>query len=132
MVSSITTLASPHNGTHASDELGNEALVRQVVFDVGKAFGRKNSRVDFGLAQWGLKQKPNESYIDYAKRVQNSKLWKSQDNGFYDLTRDGATDLNRKTSLNPNIVYKTYTGESTHASLFGRQKQITIYSSHSR
>ena len=33
MVSSITTLASPHNGTHASDELGNEALVRQVVFD---------------------------------------------------------------------------------------------------
>ncbi|MEJ7170200.1 lipase, partial [Staphylococcus epidermidis] len=80
------------NGTHASDELGNEALVRQVVFDVGKAFGRKNSRVDFGLAQWGLKQKPNESYIDYAKRVQNSKLWKSQDNGFYDLTRDGATD----------------------------------------
>lgn len=122
MVSSITTLASPHNGTHASDELGNEALVRQVVFDVGKAFGRKNSRVDFGLAQWGLKQKPNESYIDYAKRVQNSKLWKSQDNGFYDLTRDGATDLNRKTSLNPNIVYKTYTGESTHASLFGRQK----------
>ena len=41
MVSSITTLASPHNGTHASDELGNEALVRQVVFDVGKAFGRK-------------------------------------------------------------------------------------------
>ena len=56
MVSSITTLASPHNGTHASDELGNEALVRQVVFDVGKAFGRKNSRVDFGLAQWGLKQ----------------------------------------------------------------------------
>ncbi|MBL7583511.1 lipase, partial [Pseudomonas aeruginosa] len=100
MVSSITTLASPHNGTHASDELGNEALVRQVVFDVGKAFGRKNSRVDFGLAQWGLKQKPNESYIDYAKRVQNSKLWKSQDNGFYDLTRDGATDLNRKTSLN--------------------------------
>ena len=49
-------------------------------------------------------------------------MWKSQDNGFYDLTRDGATDLNRKTSLNPNIVYKTYTGESTHASLFGRQK----------
>lgn len=58
------------------------------------------------------------------KRVQKSKLWKSKDNGFNDLTRDGATDLNRKTSLNPNIVYKTYTGESTHKGLFGRQKQI--------
>ncbi|MBP3032807.1 YSIRK-type signal peptide-containing protein [Staphylococcus warneri] len=122
MVSSITTLGTPHNGTHASDVLGNEAVVRQVVYDIGKAFGNKDSRVDFGLSQWGLKQKLNESYIDYAKRVKNSKLWKSQDNGFYDLTRDGATDLNRKTSLNPNIVYKTYTGEATHPSLFGRQK----------
>lgn len=122
MVSSITTLGTPHNGTHASDELGNEALVRQVVYDLGRAFGNKNSRVDFGLSQWGLKQKPNESRIDYVKRVQKSKLWKSKDNGFNDLTRDGATDLNRKTSLNPNIVYKTYTGESTHKGLFGRQK----------
>jgi hypothetical protein len=42
----------------------HEALVRQIVFDIGKMFGNKNSRVDFGLAQWGLKQKPNESYID--------------------------------------------------------------------
>ncbi|MGT0243751.1 lipase-like domain-containing protein [Staphylococcus aureus] len=69
MISSITTLGTPHNGTHASDLAGNEALVRQIVFDIGKMFGNKNSRVDFGLAQWGLKQKPNESYIDYVKRV---------------------------------------------------------------
>ena len=124
MISSITTLGTPHNGTHASDLAGNEALVRQVVFDIGKMFGNKNSRVDFGLAQWGLKQKPNESYIDYVKRVKQSNLWKSKDNGFYDLTREGATDLNRKTSLNPNIVYKTYTGEATHKALNSdRQKQ---------
>ena len=122
MVSSITTLGTPHNGSHASDLFGNEALVRQMVFDLGKKFGNKDSRVDFGLSQWGLKQKPGESYIDYVKRVQNSKLWKSKDNGFNDLTRDGATDLNRKTSLNPNIVYKTYTGEATHKTLSGRQK----------
>ena len=85
-------------------------------------YGNKDSRVDFGLEHWGLKQKPNESYIQYVKRVQNSKLWKSKDSGLHDLTRDGATDLNRKTSLNPNIVYKTYTGESTHKTLAGKQK----------
>lgn len=106
MISSITTLGTPHNGTHASDLAGNEALVRQIVFDIGKMFGNKNSRVDFGLAQWGLKQKPNESYIDYVKRVKQSNLWKSKDNGFYDLTREGATDLNRKTSLNPTLCIK--------------------------
>lgn len=122
MVSSITTLGTPHNGTHAADELGNEALVRQVVFDLGKRLGNKNSRVDFGLSQWGLKQQPGESYISYLLRVKNSKLWQSKDNGFYDLKRDGATDLNRKTSLNPNIVYKTYTAEATHPTLIGKQK----------
>lgn len=122
MVSSITTLGTPHNGTHAADDLGNEALVRQVVFDLGKRLGNKNSRVDFGLSQWGLKQQPGESYISYLLRVKNSKLWQSKDNGFYDLTRDGATDLNRKTSLNPNIVYKTYTAEATHPTLIGKQK----------
>ena len=122
MVSSITTLGTPHNGTHAADELGNEALVRQVVFDLGKRLGNKNSRVDFGLSQWGLKQQPGDSYISYLLRVKNSKLWQSKDNGFYDLTRDGATDLNRKTSLNPNIVYKTYTAEATHPTLIGKQK----------
>lgn len=54
----------------------------------------------------GSKQKPNESYIDYVKRVKQSNLWKSKDNGFYDLTREGATDLNRKTSLNLTLCIK--------------------------
>ncbi|MDP0602276.1 lipase, partial [Klebsiella pneumoniae] len=55
MISSITTLGTPHNGTHASDLAGNEALVRKIVFDIGRMVGIKHSRVDFGLAQWGLK-----------------------------------------------------------------------------
>lgn len=122
MVSSITTLGTPHNGTHASDKIGNEAIVRQIAFDLGKRLGNKNSRVDFGLSQWSLKQQPDESYLSYLSRTKTSKLWQTKDNALYDLTRDGATDLNRKTSLNPNIVYKTYTGEATHPTLFGKYK----------
>ena len=100
MISSITTLGTPHNGTHASDLLGNEALIRQVVLTQEKYLAIK-IHVDFGLSQWGLKQQPNESYVDYVKRVKDSKLWQTKDNGFYDLTREGATNLNRQTSLNP-------------------------------
>ncbi|MCD8892510.1 YSIRK-type signal peptide-containing protein [Staphylococcus nepalensis] len=122
MISSITTLATPHNGTHAADELGNEALIRQVAFDYTKLKGNKYSNVDFVLAQWGLQQKDDETYSQYVNRLKDSKLWTTNDNGFYDLTRAGATELNKKTSLNPNIVYKTYTGQSTRDGLFGRQK----------
>lgn len=123
MVSSITTLGTPHNGTPAADELGNETLVRQIVYDFVNLRSNKVTNVNFGLDQWGLKQRPNESFNDYVKRVkETSKVWTTKDNGFYDLTTEGATELNRNTSLNPNIVYKTYTGEATHTSLFDRQR----------
>ncbi|HHU6749921.1 TPA: YSIRK-targeted triacylglycerol lipase [Staphylococcus pseudintermedius] len=123
MVSSITTLGTPHNGTHASDQLGNEPIVRQIVFDVAQVLAKNKARVDFGLNQWGLQRKEGESLDDYFDRVANNdQLWRTEDNGFYDLTREGASKLNKKTSLNPNIVYKTYTGEATHSSLSGKQK----------
>ncbi|GGI40975.1 YSIRK-targeted triacylglycerol lipase [Mammaliicoccus stepanovicii] len=122
MVSSITTIGTPHNGTHASDKLGNEAAIRQIVFDYSKINGNAYSRVDFGLSQWGLKQRPGESFTQYTQRVKTSNLWQSKDQGFYDLTREGAAQLNKSTSLNPKISYKTYTGEATHKALNGRFK----------
>ncbi|MCY1575821.1 YSIRK-type signal peptide-containing protein [Staphylococcus pettenkoferi] len=123
MISSITTLATPHNGSHGSDKLGNEALIRQVVYDYAKWTGGKDTKQDLGLGQWGLKQRDGESFNDYLKRVkQNDKLWKSKDNAFYDLSLAGASKINQNTSMNPNISYKTYTGSASHRSLGGRYK----------
>lgn len=121
MINSITTLGTPHNGTIAADKLGNEAFVRQLAFDYAKFKGNKNSKVDFGCGQWGLKQREGESYVKYVQRVQNSALWTTQDNGFYDLKREGAEKLNKNVPKS-NIVYKTYTGESTRPTLLGKQK----------
>lgn len=122
MVTSVTTIVTPHNGTHAADQLGNEQLIRQVAYDYSKFQNNKLTQVDYGFSQWGLKQRPNETYIDYVKRVKDqSNIWLTDDNGFYDLTRKGAAELNEQTSLDPNVVYKTYTGESTRASITGRQ-----------
>ncbi|MCE4984107.1 YSIRK-type signal peptide-containing protein [Staphylococcus arlettae] len=122
MITSVTTIVTPHNGTHAADQLGNEQLIRQVAYDYSKFQNNKLTQVDYGFSQWGLKQRPNETYIDYVKRVKaESNIWLTDDNGFYDLTRKGAAALNEQTSLDPNVVYKTYTGESTRASITGRQ-----------
>lgn len=122
MVSSITTLAAPHNGTHAAD-IGNEPFIRQLAYDYAKFQGSKHSKVDVGLKQWGLAQRDDETNAEYLKRVKNtSKIWKTKDNAFYDLSREGTSKLNHHTSLNPNIVYKTYSGESTRPPLNGRQK----------
>ncbi|MGV3244809.1 YSIRK-targeted triacylglycerol lipase [Staphylococcus sp. 11261D007BR] len=123
MVTSITTLGTPHNGTHAADELGNEPIVRQFVYDFAKMLANTDSRVSFGLDQWGIKRTEGEKLLDYWQRIrEDNQLWTTKDNGFYDLTREGADQLNQHTSLNPNIVYKTYTGEATHPTLLGKQK----------
>ena len=96
MVSSITTLGTPHNGTHASDLLGNEAIVRQLAYDVGKMYGNKDSRVDFGLEHWGLKQNQTNHIFNMLNVFKIQNYGNQKDSGLHDLTRDGATDLNRK------------------------------------
>ncbi|KMR27094.1 hypothetical protein EV34_14880, partial [Staphylococcus aureus] len=60
-------------------------------------------------------------YIVYITRVSKSKIWSSDDNAAYDLTLDGSTKLNNMTSMNPNITYTNYTGESSHTGLLGNE-----------
>lgn len=121
MISSITTLATPHNGTPAADKLGNTDFVKGVFNRIGRLSGNKYSHIDLGFSQWEFKQRPDESYIDYVKRVANSKIWKTQDSAVYDLTTEGSEKLNQMTSINPNIVYTSYTGLDTHTGPLGNE-----------
>ncbi|MEJ7474758.1 lipase, partial [Staphylococcus saprophyticus] len=57
MISSITTLATPHNGTPAADKLGNTDFVKGVFNRIGRLSGNKYSHIDLGFSQWGFKQR---------------------------------------------------------------------------
>ncbi|MDN8891417.1 lipase, partial [Staphylococcus aureus] len=85
MVASITTLATPHNGSQAADKFGNTEAVRKIMFALNLFMGNKYSNNDLGLTQWGFKQLPNESYIDYIKRFRKSKICTSDDTAAYEL-----------------------------------------------
>lgn len=121
MVASITTLGTPHNGTPAADKIGTRKLVKETINRIGRLSGGKDVDIDLGFSQWGLKQQPNESYIDYAERVSKSKIWNTEDQAVNDLTTQGAEKINQQTSLNPNIVYTTYTGSATHIGPLGNE-----------
>ncbi|MGK8358983.1 YSIRK-targeted triacylglycerol lipase [Staphylococcus epidermidis] len=108
MVASITTL-------------GTRKLVKETINRIGRLSGGKDVDIDLGFSQWGLKQQPNESYIDYAERVSKSKIWNTEDQAVNDLTTQGAEKINQQTSLNPNIVYTTYTGSATHTGPLGNE-----------
>lgn len=121
MVTSITTIATPHDGTVASDDLGNTKIIKRVLYEYNVFAGRKGQKIDYGLKQWGLEQREGETYAEYAKRVSNSPLFTSQDTALYDLTREGAKKLNARVDLNLNIYYKSYTGSATYETIFGTQ-----------
>ncbi len=121
LISSITTIATPHDGTVASDELGNKDIIKRLIYDYGLFEGRKNSAVDYGLKQWGLEQRQGETFSEYAKRASKSPLFTSEDTAFYDLTREGAKKINQRADINPNIYYKTYTGSATNKTRLGIQ-----------
>ncbi|MFW3612769.1 YSIRK-targeted triacylglycerol lipase [Staphylococcus caprae] len=121
MISSITTLGTPHNGTPAADKLGTRKFVKNTINRIGRIGGSKALNLNLGFAQWGFKQKPNESYAEYAKRIANSKVWDTEDQAITDLTSPGAEKLNQMTTLNPNIVYTSYTGAATHTGPLGNE-----------
>ncbi|MGE6359054.1 YSIRK-targeted triacylglycerol lipase [Staphylococcus capitis] len=121
MISTITTVGTPHNGTPAADKLGTRKIVKDVMNRIGRLSGSRLLDLNLGFSQWGFKQKPNESYIEYANRVANSRIWDTEDQAINDLTTAGAEKLNKMTNLNPNIVYTTYTGAATHTGPLGFQ-----------
>lgn len=119
MIASITTLGTPHNGSAAADRIGNEKAFKDIIYALGRMGGGKLANIDFGFEKWGFKQRENESYIEYAQRVAQSKLWDTDDNAMYDLTSEGSEKLNQMTPMNPNIVYTTYTGLASHEGITG-------------
>ncbi|MDK4085194.1 YSIRK-type signal peptide-containing protein [Staphylococcus pseudintermedius] len=121
MVSSITTLGTPHNGSQAADQVANKEFVRHIMYALSRVAGSEYSDFDLGLRHWGFKQRPGESYFDYMKRVSESPIWQTKDNAAYDLTLEGSAILNQKTSLNPNITYTTYTAEASHKGASGKE-----------
>ncbi|MEB6202832.1 YSIRK-targeted triacylglycerol lipase [Staphylococcus xylosus] len=119
MISSITTLATPHKGSQAADKLANKDFIKNILNNVAKLGNNKITKIDFGLSQWGFEQQPNETYIEYVKRLRDSPIWNTEDNAARDLTTFGAEDLNLKTSVNPNIVYTSFAGQATHKNSLG-------------
>ena len=118
MVSTITTLGTPHNGTPAADKLGSTKFIKDTINRIGKIGGTKALDLELGFSQWGFKQQPNESYAEYAKRIANSKVWETEDQAVNDLTTAGAEKLNQMTTLN---VYTSYTGAATHTGPLGNE-----------
>lgn len=120
-VNSVTTLCSPHNGStlfYVVDQGNLVSLALGLIKAVSGAASitQLDKIYDFRLEQFDIDT--DETSTD----ILNEVFSEGTDNAFYDLSPDGAKELNEKIKLVENVYYFSYSYLTTEASsLTGNQ-----------
>lgn len=118
-VRSITTLSTPNRGTTGADTVMEnfpEMLPMTLRFASFVGAFERNPLYNYKLEQWNLRRRTNESLMRYSQRVARSALWKaSRDHSGWDLSPDGAAELNQWVDILPGIYYFSYATSATQA-----------------
>ena len=150
-VRSVTTLATPHDGTPAAYrfETADPALRRLAALAyyraVRAAFGggrgarqaggdaragpsrtgavTRTLGLDLRLEAWGLAPEPGESLTRFRRRfAEAQRWWRSRDTAFWDGSPEGARELNLRVAAQPDVYYFSWAAEqTTRDPLSGRQ-----------
>ncbi len=127
-INSVTTLCSPHNGSTLFYVVDQGKLVNTVLGLVYAASGIASTAqigdfYDFRLEQFGMSGASTESQ---AAQIINTVFSEGTDNAAYDLSPDGAQELNKKIKLVDNVYYFSYSYLTTQkSSLTGNQVPIS-------
>ena len=106
-IKSVTTIATPHNGTTLAPIINNmfpyiQSLV--IWFDIISP----NSLYDLDLDQWGFYQKKDESLYDYVARLRRSPISFTENFCSYDLSLIGSEKFNKTYITDPEVYYFSY------------------------
>jgi len=116
-VSSITTLSTPHDGTTLASGAQLLPMVQQLVGAAAALAGLVSSDqviYDLKLDQWGLKRNAGESFASYFSRVSASAIWNtSKDVSLWDLSPDGAKEINQRVQNMGDVYYYSYATNTT-------------------
>ena len=127
-VHSVTTLAAPHDG--ATLATGVDKLLpffRGSLLGFAALAGIQPDELpyDFKLDQWGLRRRPDEAFQAYLARVEQSPIWQSHDISAWDLSPDGARELNRRFPAQPGVYYFSW-GASATVPLWSSHHQVPL------
>ena len=122
-VKSITTIASPNDGTTLAYRITDWVpVVQQLVTGIAQFASATGADkiYDFKLDQWGIgAQGANESFNAYVNRVTSSSLWNSgiKDLSPYDLSPAGAMAENDWVKDQPNVTYFSWVTNSSYTGI---------------
>ena len=110
-IKSITGISAPHNGTTLSDIVTSGIPFLQDFIAVAAVAG--NSFYSFDLDQWGFRRNAKETWGKYFKRIQKHPAWGTKNIISWDLSVQGARDLNTMCTANPDIYYFSFVTSNT-------------------
>jgi len=111
-IRSITTMSSPHNGTTLSDIVNNSVPFLQDFIGLAAVIG--NRFYSFDLEQWAFKRNDEESWSRYFTRIRSHPAWGTKNFCSWDVSLEGARELNTVAVANENIFYFSFATSNTH------------------
>ena len=110
-VSSITSLATPHDGSTLTDIATKTFPFIQYFIGVAGVVG--TNFYDFDLSQWNINRKDNENWYNYVQRMRSHNAWNTKNISSWDLSLDGASELNSFLNASPDVYYFSYSFSAT-------------------
>ena len=110
-ISSITSLATPHDGSTLADILTKTFPFIQYFIGLAGVVG--TDFYDFDLSQWNLNRSSEESWANYVHKMRNHNAWKTKNISSWDLSLDGAAELNGYLNASPGIYYFSFVFSAT-------------------
>ncbi|MBI4861521.1 MAG: lipase, partial [Candidatus Riflebacteria bacterium] len=115
-IRSCSAISTPHDGTTLAtildSLLGAGGMERALVAMLPGRTTTDRSVYDFDLWHWGLEPRPGEGVKEFVRRVYRT-LAKTKDLSSWDLTPQGARELNERVPVYPTVTYLTWANEET-------------------
>ena len=116
-IKSITSISTPHDGTTLTEIVTKTIPFIQYFVGVAGVIGTKF--YDFDLSQWGFKMKNNESWTNYLNRMKQHSAWETRNISSWDLSLDGARELNNRLQSSAEVYYFSIVTSTTKKREFG-------------
>ena len=110
-IRSITTISTPHNGTTLSNIVTRTLPFMEEL--MGLAAMIDNRVYSFDLEQWGFNRRTNESWKKYIERLRYHPAWKTKNFCAWDVSLEGARQLNTYLKANEDIYYFSFATGNT-------------------
>jgi len=110
-VASITSLATPHDGSTLADIVTKTFPFVQYFIGLAGVVG--TDYYDFDLSQWDINRGSDETWSNYVQRMRKHKAWETKNISSWDLSLDGAAELNGFLNASPDTYYFSYTFTAT-------------------